>query len=178
MSWNLDTTKSAALATLQRLATTGMDPLKDDIKAIKDRAQDDAKAAFKAIITNPANERVLADQYHQSDKSQGLDRSSELFSTISTERDENMKLSKPQIDAILTKYPEESDRAALTGAYPKSFEDTMYDECVKTWQEQKTLAREVGMAPPAQEPAPALPPTPVEKPSRPAAHMEKPSLLK
>ena len=178
MSWNLDLKKSAAMATLQRLATAGMDPLADDIKAIKDRAQDDAKAAFKKIITNPANERVLADQYHQSDKSQGLDRASELFKTISTQRDENMALSKPQLDSILNKYQEESDKAALTGAYPKSFEDTMYDECVKTWQEQKNLAREVGMAPPIQEETPMLPPTPVEKPGAAAAQVKKPSLIK
>ena len=167
MSWNLDTHKSAAMATLQRLAVTGMDPLKDDIKAIKDRASDDAQAAFKALISNPANERVLADQYHQSDKSKGLDRNSELFSTISKERDENFKRSKPQVDAVLAKYQEESERAALQGAYPKSFEDTFFDHCMKTWQELRP-SQTVNPVPEdgAAMAAPALPPTPVEKPSK------------
>jgi len=168
MSWNLDVAKSNAIATLQRLATTGMDPLKDDIKAIKDRAEDDAQAAFKSLISNPANERVLADQYHQSDKSKGLDRNSELFSTISKLRDENFKRSKPQIDAVLAKYQEESERSAITGGYPKGFEDKFYDLCMKTWQELRP-SQTVNPVPEdggAVAPPAALPPTPVEKPSK------------
>ena len=107
MAWNFDTNKSAAMATLQRLATKGTDPLDDDIKAIADRAAQDAAT----VVSNLANERALADMYHKSDKSKGLDKGSEFYNTIQKYSEENFKRSKPQLDAILQKYQEKDELA-------------------------------------------------------------------
>ena len=150
MSWNFNNKTTAAMNTIQRLAAKGTDPLQDDTKAIEDRAAQDAST----VVSNLANERLLAEQYHQSDKSKGLDKNSEFYQTIQKYAEDNFKRSKPQLDSILSKYTEKDELASMVGAYHKAFEDHFYDQVNKAWKELR--------------PSQTINPLPSEQPAVPA----------
>ncbi len=137
-SWGIRPAKQAAMATLHRLAglmraaenkAKTEDPLEADRKIIEDRAAQDANA----VIDNPTNQRVLADQYGKSDISKGLDRESEFYTTLKTYADDNFNKSAPHIQPVLAKYGEE-DRRGLSGAYHKAFEDEFYKKIQQVWE--------------------------------------------
>ena len=131
MTWNFNKKTTAAMDIITRIATKGTDPLQDDTKAIIDRAAQDAST----VVSNLANERMLAEQYHKSDKSKGLDKNSEFYATIQKYAEDNFKRSKPQLDSILSKYQEKDELASMVGAYHKAFEDHFYEQVTKAWKD-------------------------------------------
>lgn len=150
MSWDFKTNYAEALDALHLLAAKDLDPLQDDLKAIEDRAQQDAET----VVSNLSNERLLAEQYQQSDKSKGLDKDSEFYRTIQQYAKDNFGKSKPQLDSVLAKYQDRDELASMVGNYYKAFEDHFFDKVTKAWQELRPTQTVNPTTAPAPEMAP------------------------
>lgn len=98
INWHFSAAKTAALGRLRQLAAKRVvaadeakDALAEDLKQIAERAKQDASA----VVKNPTNERVMAEQFNASDITKGLDKNSKFYATIQQYLGDNFAKSLP-----------------------------------------------------------------------------------